>query len=342
MKPKRLTPIRDREVYADLAEKQIVYSLYTAIFKPILEIFGLSLMPQNERKNDKTNLATAILAGRVVFHDGVFRGKFSASISKELKDLGGKFYPKQNAWRIDRMKLPVEVNQAITRIKTDMAEKVKKAIEHLDKIQAQEYTPVMMNTVAEGILDDLSKQFEQTTADEIEIPMAMAGYIEDNLKTKYNENMNLYIKGWTEESIVRLREKITENSMQGYRAEGMRQAIIDEYGVSERKAKFLARQETSLMVSKYREEHYKETGINFYQWSSSHDGRVRDSHKDLNGRIFSWNDPPIVDPVTGRRGHPGEDFGCRCVAVPVLMSQMERITEMAKQGKPFTGSIAKL
>lgn len=45
---------------------------------------------------------------------------------------------------------------------------------------------------------------------------------------------------------------------------------------------------------------------------------MRADHRRLNGKIFSWNAPPIVDMRTGRRGHPGDDYQCRCVAIPVF------------------------
>jgi len=48
-----------------------------------------------------------------------------------------------------------------------------------------------------------------------------------------------------------------------------------------------------------------------YVWVTRGDDRVRPSHAENNGKIFSWDDPPTT-------GHPGEDFGCRCVARPLL------------------------
>ncbi len=45
--------------------------------------------------------------------------------------------------------------------------------------------------------------------------------------------------------------------------------------------------------------------------------RTRLGHRRLNGRMFSWDDPPVVDSTTGERGHPGLDKHCRCWAEPV-------------------------
>ena len=38
---------------------------------------------------------------------------------------------------------------------------------------------------------------------------------------------------------------------------------------------------------------------------------LKQKHAALEGQTFSWVAPPEV-------GHPGEDFQCRCVALPVL------------------------
>jgi SPP1 gp7 family putative phage head morphogenesis protein len=104
----------------------------------------------------------------------------------------------------------------------------------------------------------------------------------------------------------------------------MEQAIRNEYNVTRNRAKFLSRQETSLLVSKYREENYREAGIVYYRWSTSNDQRVRHDHRELNGNIFRFDEPPVVDQKSGRRGNPGEDFSCRCIAIPLLSYQIKR------------------
>ncbi|GAG93926.1 unnamed protein product, partial [marine sediment metagenome] len=71
-------------------------------------------------------------------------------------------------------------------------------------------------------------------------------------------------------------------------------------------------------VSEYKQQRYLDIGITKYEWSTSNDERVRDDHKQLDGKIFSFKTPPVVDRRTGRRANPAEDFGCRCVAIPIL------------------------
>lgn len=46
-----------------------------------------------------------------------------------------------------------------------------------------------------------------------------------------------------------------------------------------------------------------------YIWRTRRDGKVRSSHADNDGKVFSWDNPPPT-------GHPGVDYGCRCTAEP--------------------------
>ena len=61
-----------------------------------------------------------------------------------------------------------------------------------------------------------------------------------------------------------------------------------------------------------------EGGFDRYVWTTKKDNRVRPDHARLEGRIISWNDPPVVDLRSGRRAHCGGDYNCRCVAAPLL------------------------
>lgn len=65
------------------------------------------------------------------------------------------------------------------------------------------------------------------------------------------------------------------------------------------------------MNSKLDEFRQQAIGITKYRWSTQGDDKVRGSHAARNGQIFSWDNPPAG-------GHPGSDFGCRCVAIPVI------------------------
>ena len=63
-------------------------------------------------------------------------------------------------------------------------------------------------------------------------------------------------------------------------------------------------------------------GISKYEWSTVGDERVRESHQRNNGKVFSWNNPPAT-------GHPGDDYQCRCVALPIFDAGVTDDPELA-------------
>ncbi len=60
------------------------------------------------------------------------------------------------------------------------------------------------------------------------------------------------------------------------------------------------------------ESRQREAGVCQYIWGTVGDERVRDSHADNEGQIFSWDNPPEDT------GHPGDEDNCRCSADPVV------------------------
>lgn len=60
-------------------------------------------------------------------------------------------------------------------------------------------------------------------------------------------------------------------------------------------------------------------GVEEYVWIHVGGERYpRKLHQSYSGKTFRYDDPPIIDERTGRRGKPGDEIFCRCVARPVL------------------------
>lgn len=66
-------------------------------------------------------------------------------------------------------------------------------------------------------------------------------------------------------------------------------------------------------------------GIKRYVWRTRRDSIVRDCHKSFDGHIFRVDQPPEIwymtkhgRVYTGRHCHPGEDYNCRCRAIPLF------------------------
>jgi SPP1 gp7 family putative phage head morphogenesis protein len=78
----------------------------------------------------------------------------------------------------------------------------------------------------------------------------------------------------------------------------------------EQTAANIAREEVAAANSGLSERRIQSVGINRYRWHTQRDERVRPSHRDNEGKLFSFTDPPST-------GNPGTAHGCRCWAEPV-------------------------
>lgn len=96
------------------------------------------------------------------------------------------------------------------------------------------------------------------------------------------------------------------------------QEIIDdiklEYTSATKRNKALVINRVANINTEITKQKHQDAGVNYYIWWTRLDERVRKSHKKLHGKKFSWNEPPETD--GGRHCHPGEDYGCRCIALP--------------------------
>lgn len=331
---KTLPPLPLHDRYYSLIEDEIRRIFDTLIYRPLLDVMGMHTRDLNRMlKNSKNALLDAIAKGTIWYDNGQFHGQFNAKTSAAIIKLGGIYNVKARTYSLPLAKLPTELKFAQAEAQSKYEKMREKMLSIIDNIQPSEVDKISKTkgeyekTMA-SIEVDLQKTMPKNKQEARDNPAASFSRlaIDANITPKQREiiaeqwgqNLDLYIKNWTEKNILKLREEIQPHVMAGGRAEGLAKVIQENYGVSARKAKFLALQETSLLMSKYKETRYKDIGISKYRWSDSHDARVRHDHHELNGKIFSYDNPPITNRKTGARNNPGCDYGCRCIDIPVI------------------------
>lgn len=99
--------------------------------------------------------------------------------------------------------------------------------------------------------------------------------------------------------------------------------IQENFNTSKAKAKLIARDQVGKLNGRINQFRQQQLGGKRYIWRGSMDERERDDHKKLQGKTFSWDNPPITNRSTGARNHPGGDFQCRCRAEMVLEDILE-------------------
>lgn len=101
--------------------------------------------------------------------------------------------------------------------------------------------------------------------------------------------------------------------------------LQDIGGITKKRAKFIARDQTSKLTGNLNQARMQENGIDEYIWRTARDERVvgtpggkypkgtrgHGNHYEREGETFSWSSPPSD-------GHPGQAYNCRCYAEPKL------------------------
>lgn len=310
------------EYFADL-EAEIQALLTRIIYEPLVR--ALAAKHPQEILNDKAlpALSTAVKNGTVWYDNAQFKGTFSSTISRELRSIGATWNTKARTWSLSRVEVPSQIQMAIAAANNRAAAIQLDMFSALDAMQPAVDIPKYSKTKKEydkslQLMDTNWRRTLAPAVDSISIPANLSATQRKVIADEWGNNLDIYIKDFADQSIRELREKIQDNTLTGGRAEGMEKIIMESYGVSARKAKFLARQETSLMMSKFQETRYSAAGITEYRWSGANDEREREDHRVLNGEIFRFDQPPVTNRKTGARNNPGQDYGCRCVAIPIV------------------------
>lgn len=178
-------------------------------------------------------------------------------------------------------------------------------------------------------VNDISKRNIKAVASAVDVEIEPL--LKDNKLTPYfknvvNENVGL-IKSISQKNIPAFKNKLVyaiTNDIHNKNFWHQIEKYIDQNTMSVRAhAKLIARDQVNKLngrVSQYRQQ---QLGGKKYTWQTSEDERVREDHKKLDGTTQRWDNPPVVDRRTGRRGHPGFDYQCRCNA----LMQMDDIVE---------------
>lgn len=307
-----IRPIRLKKEYYSNIEKDLNKVFYENIYSKIEEFIDKYF---SDYYNAKTSeLMKAINEGKIQYIDGQFHGKRSSILSREIKALGGHFNRKAKTWGIARSKLPLNVQSAIAIANT----RFERLHNELAVLLGDMYKDdISVSTSISSSIANIDRDLDKTVKDMHVMPKLTAD-MRDRFTKEYNKNMNLYVKSFKKKHVLRLREMVEENASSGYRASGLVKTIKDSFNTTKSKAEFLAKQETRLFMSKYKQERYRDVGITKFKWSTSKDGRVREDHKLLDGKVFRYDTPPVVDRETGKTALPSQDFGCRCVDIPIV------------------------
>lgn len=128
------------------------------------------------------------------------------------------------------------------------------------------------------------------------------------------ENLDL-ISSIEAETLRKLRWELSQRIVATAGDESLKTALADyienQARIESNRAVLIASDQVGKLNGRLMRYEQQRAGITHYRWETMQDSRVRPTHRERQGEIFSWDEPPSD-------GHPGEAVRCRCVADPVF------------------------
>jgi SPP1 gp7 family putative phage head morphogenesis protein len=231
--------------------------------------------------------------------------------------------------------LPAAVERA--RALTDAAERTDSpgpVLTELDGLQISVERGVLQPTALEGQIRAWGRTVAEYQGSElqasirnvlgIETPLVSGERIAPLLREWITENVGL-IRTMSRQTFASIEQLVVAGVNAGRRHEAIAEDIVSRFGVAERRAALIARDQVGKFYGQVQRARQRELGITRYTWRTSMDERVRPEHVEREGQVFEWSDPP-------EDGHPGYPINCRCTAEPDLLQVLEQ-AEAAEQAE---------
>ena len=337
-------PVHINEYFLKQITTGLKKEIYDSLFKQIFAVLNDKTI-----YNDKKTLINAIRSGRIYYENGAFRSSkpFSNAVADELERIGAKF--KYGAYYIERTTLPIELENVLAIVAAKESAKIgalNGLLIKLSELIGQESSiRAFISKAVDKMYSKLIKDLEETTQDGGKVPIIELVRTKEQAKkvTKdYIHNMDYWVKKWQEKEIVKMRQDVADMVKNGARVETIKKYFMNRWGIAERKAEFLARNESGIAGSVIKATHYQDMGCTHFKWLRSTSKEKRELHLEyaketgnqygLGGtNIFSFSDPPIIEQIKvgnsfvpkpdGQKGLPQQTYNCECNLVGIKNPQ---------------------
>ena len=100
---------------------------------------------------------------------------------------------------------------------------------------------------------------------------------------------------------------VEEKIEKGLTLKELSEAISKATGIEKNRANLIAADQVGNIYAQATKAQFKGIGLKKFKWVTARDKRVRPSHQEREGKIYSWDNPPDGE-------IPGSAIRCRCVA----------------------------
>lgn len=150
---------------------------------------------------------------------------------------------------------------------------------------------------------------------------AVLANVPSGLKDAIAENVEL-IKGIVDKQSQLLERAVLEAVKGGSSYKAVQKAVEAQTDKGKSYAKFVAADQVAKAYGAINQQRQETAGIPGYIWQSMNDSKTRHTHRRPSGKFFLWgktmpNDTRPRD-KNGKILNPGEDYRCRCEAIPAF------------------------
>lgn len=340
--------------FIDEVEKHVKSVLFRFLYLPIkkrLQSYRKTThSPLTNASPRFPNTENALREGRITFWNDHFKGRFSAEISKELREMGAEW--SNGGFKIKYEELPLEIQGTLSEVRARNLHELQNIDDDLSKINLNDLVNLFKG---EWLFDKGLKAADaklKRVMESMRVKPDMSEETRQQIAKEWTNNIRFNIRGWAQEEVQDLRNFVQGLIFQGKRF-GTRErpgeleeeiyaryktkilATIDPSVQIDRmtdklrekvesKAHFIARNETRLFMTTYQFNKIRDTGSDFFQWRcvvGSPKHPVRPSHKKLDRKIYRWDTPPI-DEQTKKPVLPGQAYNCRCTAAAIRNNEI--------------------
>lgn len=190
--------------------------------------------------------------------------------------------------------------EALRRLSVALAQSATDVVNRILSLEAKRHTEQFNNIAKSTLGVDLSTVVAQDDLDEY-------------LRNAAARNAGL-IKSLGADTVKEVERIVLQNQINGGTATNVQKQLIERFGVAKSRAKLIATDQTVKLSSELNAIRQQQGGVKTYEWSTSHDERVRPLHRGLDGNIYEWGKS------TGAEGGapPGMPVRCRCVALAIV------------------------
>lgn len=137
--------------------------------------------------------------------------------------------------------------------------------------------------------------------------------LEDYLRMAAERNASL-IKSLSDDMVKRVQQATYDAYLNGRPVTALRKQLQEQFGIGDRRARLIARDQTAKLNSDLNRIRQEQAGVTSYTWMTSHDERVRERHRKLDGKVYKWGEPTGAEEGLP----PGKPIQCRCIARGVV------------------------